>query len=69
MAQGAAVALLFYMHHTRPKFFRQFHRTVRAAVVRDQDFAFNARALDAGARLVDARREGFGLIQARHQDR
>jgi hypothetical protein len=43
-------------------------RAVGAAIVGDQDFALDSRAVEIVACLADAGRESFGLVQARHQD-
>ena len=67
-AQRAAVAFFLHRHDARAEFFRDGLRTVGAAVVGDEDFAAHAGALDSEPRLLDAARERFRLVQARHQN-
>jgi hypothetical protein len=43
-------------------------RAVGAAIVGDQDLALDSRPVEIVACLADAGREGFGLVQAWHQD-
>ena len=67
-AQGAAVALGGHAHDARAVFFRELDGAVGGAVVGDEHLAGDAREFDAAPRLLDTGDEGFGLVEAGHDD-
>lgn len=43
-------------------------RTIRAAVICDYYLAADVGSLEKGVRFLDANRDRFGLVEARHHD-
>src|SRR6185436_2935918 len=67
--QRRAVAAPGHVDHSRAGALRQLARAVVGAVVGDQHFAVDSRALQEAARLGNAAADGHRLVQAGHQNR
>src|ERR1700688_93320 len=66
--QRAAVALLCNRHDSRAGFESELRRPVAGTVVGDQHLTIYSNALEKSACLAHARLDGFGLVEARHED-
>src|SRR5262249_37626391 len=67
--EGAAVPLHLDMDDAGPQPTRDLRRSVRAAIVRDDDLALDPALAQEVLRLPDARGQALGLVQAGHDDR
>ena len=67
--EGAPVAFLLHVDDTRPESFRDLDRAVRAAVVGDDDLAFEIVLAERSSRLRDTRLEGLRFVETGHYDR
>ena len=68
MAQGIAIAFFRNIHNPRAEFTGDVLRAVGAAVVGDEDFAFDSRRGESALRGGDAIGQRLRLVQAGHDD-